>query len=30
VDTAVRLTSGEFSDGAQRLIARLDETGLWR
>jgi len=29
VDTVVRLTSGEFSDGAQRLIARLDETKLW-
>lgn len=29
VDTVVRLTSGEFSDGAQRLIARLEEIGLW-
>ena len=29
VDTVVRLTAGEFSDGARRLIARLDETGLW-
>lgn len=29
VDTVVRLTAGEFTDGAQRLIARLDETGLW-
>ena len=29
VDTVVRLTSGEFTDGAQRLIARLDEIGLW-
>ncbi|MDT5015403.1 MAG: hypothetical protein QOD39_1563 [Mycobacterium sp.] len=29
VDTVVRLTGGEFTDGAQRLIARLDETGLW-
>jgi DNA-binding GntR family transcriptional regulator len=29
VDTAVRLTGGEFTDGAQRLIARLDETKLW-
>lgn len=28
-DTAVRLTTGEFTDGARRLIARLDETGLW-
>ncbi len=30
VDTVVRLTGSEFSDGAQRLIARLEETGLWR
>jgi DNA-binding GntR family transcriptional regulator len=29
VGTAVRLTGGEFNDGAQRLIARLDESGLW-
>ena len=29
VDTVVRLTGGEFEDGAQRLIARLDETRLW-
>jgi DNA-binding GntR family transcriptional regulator len=29
VDTVVRLTSGEFSDAAQRLMARLDEIGLW-
>jgi DNA-binding GntR family transcriptional regulator len=29
VDTVVRLTGDEFSDGARRLIARLDETGLW-
>jgi DNA-binding GntR family transcriptional regulator len=29
VDTVVRLTGGEFTDGARRLIARLDETGLW-
>lgn len=28
-DTVVALTAGEFTDGAQRLIARLDETGLW-
>jgi DNA-binding GntR family transcriptional regulator len=30
VDAVMRLTGGEFTDGAQRLIARLDETGLWR
>jgi DNA-binding GntR family transcriptional regulator len=29
VDKAVRLTSGEFTDAAARLIARLDEIGLW-
>ena len=29
VDTVVRLTSGEFADGAKRLIARLEEIGLW-
>jgi DNA-binding GntR family transcriptional regulator len=29
VDTVVRLTSGQFTDGAQRLITRLDEIGLW-
>lgn len=29
VDTVVALTTGEFTDGAQRLIARLDQTGLW-
>lgn len=29
VATVVRLTGGEFTDGAQRLIARLDETKLW-
>lgn len=29
VDAAVRLTSGEFTDAAARLIARLDEIGLW-
>ncbi len=29
VDTVVRLTSGEFTDGAARLIARLEEIGLW-
>jgi DNA-binding GntR family transcriptional regulator len=29
VDTVVRLTSEQFSDGAHRLIARLEEIGLW-
>ncbi|WP_231976715.1 GntR family transcriptional regulator [Mycobacterium sp. E740] len=29
VATVVALTGGEFTDGARRLIARLDETGLW-
>jgi DNA-binding GntR family transcriptional regulator len=29
VDTVVQLSSGEFSDGAQRLIDRLEEIGLW-
>ena len=29
VDAVVRLTSGQFTDGAQRLTARLDELGLW-
>ncbi|MEO3759821.1 GntR family transcriptional regulator [Mycobacterium sp. B14F4] len=29
VDTVVRLTAGEFTDGARRLIARLDQAGLW-
>jgi DNA-binding GntR family transcriptional regulator len=29
VDTVVRLTSGEFTDAAQRLVDRLDEIGLW-
>jgi DNA-binding GntR family transcriptional regulator len=29
VDTVMRLTSGEFADAAARLIARLDEIGLW-
>jgi DNA-binding GntR family transcriptional regulator len=29
VDTVVSLTGGEFTDGAQRLIALLDETKLW-
>jgi DNA-binding GntR family transcriptional regulator len=28
-DTVIRLTSGEFTDAAQRLVARLDEIGLW-
>lgn len=27
--TVVQLTAGEFADGAQRLIARLDESRLW-
>jgi DNA-binding GntR family transcriptional regulator len=29
VAIVVRLTSGEFTDAAQRLVARLDEIGLW-
>jgi DNA-binding GntR family transcriptional regulator len=29
VDTVVRVTGGEFADGARRLIERLDESGLW-
>ena len=29
VDTVVRLTNGEFSDAAHRLVARLEESGLW-
>lgn len=29
VDAVVRLTSGEFTDAAQRLVGRLDEIGLW-
>ena len=29
VETVVRLTSGEFTDAAQRLVDRLDEIGLW-
>jgi hypothetical protein len=29
VDTVVRLTGDEFTDGAQRLVDRLDEIGLW-
>jgi DNA-binding GntR family transcriptional regulator len=28
-DTVVRITSSEFTDGATRLIARLEEIGLW-
>ena len=28
-DEAVRLTGEQFSDGARRLTARLDELGLW-
>lgn len=27
--TAVRLTGGQFADGAARLIARLDAIGMW-
>ena len=30
VETAVRVTSDQFTDGARRLTARLDELGLWR
>ena len=30
VAAVVELTSGEFADGAQRLIARLEAAGLWR
>lgn len=29
VDTVVRLTDAQFTDGARRLTARLDELGLW-
>jgi DNA-binding GntR family transcriptional regulator len=29
VGTVVRLTSGEFTDAAERLVTRLDEIGLW-
>ena len=29
VDAAVRLTDAQFTDGARRLTARLDELGLW-
>ena len=29
VATVVRLTSGEFTDAAERLVACLDEIGLW-
>jgi DNA-binding GntR family transcriptional regulator len=29
VDSAVRLTNGEFTAAAQQLVARLDEVGLW-
>jgi DNA-binding GntR family transcriptional regulator len=28
-DTVVRLTTGQFTDGADRLIARLEKVGLW-
>lgn len=29
VDTAVRLNGDQFTDGARRLISRLDEIGMW-
>jgi DNA-binding GntR family transcriptional regulator len=29
VDEVVRLTNSQFTDGARRLTARLDELGLW-
>jgi hypothetical protein len=29
VDTVVRLTSGQFTDGAARLIAQLEKIGMW-
>lgn len=29
VDTVVRVTDAQFTDGARRLTARLDELGLW-
>jgi DNA-binding GntR family transcriptional regulator len=29
VDAVVRHISSEFTDGAARLIARLEEIGLW-
>ena len=29
VGAVVQLTSGQFTDGAQRLTARLDEIGMW-
>jgi DNA-binding GntR family transcriptional regulator len=29
VDEVVRLTNAQFTDGARRLTARLDELGLW-
>lgn len=28
-ETVVRLTTGQFTDGAQRLIVRLEQIGLW-
>jgi DNA-binding GntR family transcriptional regulator len=28
-DEVIRLTHRQFSDGARRLTARLDELGLW-
>jgi DNA-binding GntR family transcriptional regulator len=30
VDTVVRVTNDQFTDGARRLTARLDELGLWK
>src|SRR5262245_8137074 len=30
VYTVVRITNGEFTDAAERLVDRLDEIGLWR
>jgi DNA-binding GntR family transcriptional regulator len=29
IDSAVRLNAVQFTDGARRLIARLDEIGMW-
>jgi DNA-binding GntR family transcriptional regulator len=28
-DTVVRLTRAQFTDGAARLITRLEQIGLW-
>jgi DNA-binding GntR family transcriptional regulator len=30
VDTVMRVTNDQFTDGARRLTARLDELGLWK